>query len=407
MYTKRLSLIALLACGMLILSLSSGDVAAQQIAPQEVVAPQAAVGTAFTYQGKLNDAGSAANGLYDFQFRLYDASAGDGQVGSTISVANVEVEDGLFTVELDFGSVFSGAGRWLEIGVRPGASGGPYTLLSPREQLKPAPYALGLPNVFVQENPVPLVLVGRDYRIGSEYFGVQAPVTAGYGGMYIETLGENGQPFYGYATDGTNRAWHYYDGSSGQWRLYNNGNRLSVGTDGHIGVGTTVPEATLDVAGSIKSSADTTIEVSPFDMIESDGLSRLSFAAKFNGRMQVTNVGSAGERYVYVPVTVPSALHGTPQKLKSLYFCYSLPVAGDLLLAQIEQVSVRQMDESFTASNLLFSNSIPSVGPERCWSVNAGTPSEIGGSVWIRFQLQMNADATMEFGRMALTLTSE
>ena len=32
-----------------------------------------AQGTAFYYQGRLNDAGSAANGDYDFQFSLYDA----------------------------------------------------------------------------------------------------------------------------------------------------------------------------------------------------------------------------------------------------------------------------------------------------------------------------------------------
>ncbi len=32
-----------------------------------------AVGTAFTYQGRLLDNGASANGQYDFQFKLYDA----------------------------------------------------------------------------------------------------------------------------------------------------------------------------------------------------------------------------------------------------------------------------------------------------------------------------------------------
>ena len=36
----------------------------------------AAVGTAFTYQGQLLEAGSPANGSYDFQFSLYDAESG-------------------------------------------------------------------------------------------------------------------------------------------------------------------------------------------------------------------------------------------------------------------------------------------------------------------------------------------
>ena len=32
--------------------------------------------TAFTYQGKLTDGGAAANGQYDFTFRLFTAGAG-------------------------------------------------------------------------------------------------------------------------------------------------------------------------------------------------------------------------------------------------------------------------------------------------------------------------------------------
>ena len=32
------------------------------------------MGTAFTYQGRLIDANNAADGLYDFQFKLYDAN---------------------------------------------------------------------------------------------------------------------------------------------------------------------------------------------------------------------------------------------------------------------------------------------------------------------------------------------
>src|SRR5437773_416193 len=63
--------------------------------------------TVFTYQGKLNDNGSPANGQYDFQFKLLDtATVGTGtQQGGTPTVPNVPVTAGLFTVQLDFGPV--------------------------------------------------------------------------------------------------------------------------------------------------------------------------------------------------------------------------------------------------------------------------------------------------------------
>jgi len=103
------------------------------------------MGTAFTYQGRLMDANSAANGLYDLQFNLYDDAAGGTQQASAIDVNEVDVLDGYFTTYLDFGSgVFDGNSVWLEIGVRPGEQNDPnaYTVLNPRQEVRAAPYAL-------------------------------------------------------------------------------------------------------------------------------------------------------------------------------------------------------------------------------------------------------------------------
>lgn len=102
-----------------------------------------ALTTTFTYQGRLTDAGSPANGTYDLRFILYDADSGGSQVGSTVTLDDVPVANGLFTVDLDFGAnAFQGDVRWLEIAVRPGTSTGAYTVLSPRQSVSPAPYAL-------------------------------------------------------------------------------------------------------------------------------------------------------------------------------------------------------------------------------------------------------------------------
>lgn len=128
----------------LLLIVGASTVAASPAA-RLVLAPEApsAIGTAFTYQGRLMDGGAPANGQYDFEFKLYDALSGGAQTGSTVSRADITVTQGLFTVSLDFGaSAFTGNARYLDIGVRPGVSTGAYTLLTPRQQLTPAPYAL-------------------------------------------------------------------------------------------------------------------------------------------------------------------------------------------------------------------------------------------------------------------------
>ncbi|MBS1796545.1 MAG: tail fiber domain-containing protein [Acidobacteria bacterium] len=96
--------------------------------------------TAFTYQGKLSDNGLAANGGYDLQFRLFNGV--DVQVGATQTVPNVTAVNGIFTVRLDFGAVFDGSDRYLEIGLKPAGSPNAYTVLAPRQPVTSAPYAI-------------------------------------------------------------------------------------------------------------------------------------------------------------------------------------------------------------------------------------------------------------------------
>ncbi len=102
------------------------------------------MGTAFTYQGRLIDANESADGLYDFQFKLFDSAGGAGQVGGDVDMPDIDVTDGYFTVKLDFGSVFDGNERWLEIGVRPGNMNDPngYTALIPRQEITATPYTI-------------------------------------------------------------------------------------------------------------------------------------------------------------------------------------------------------------------------------------------------------------------------
>ena len=111
------------------------------------------MGTAFTYQGRLADNGVPADGLYEIEFKLYDNSTGGNQVGPTVSLRGFQVTNGLFTVQLDFGSsVFNGDTRWLQIAVRREDVADPHTILAPRQEVTAVPYALQTRGLFVADN---------------------------------------------------------------------------------------------------------------------------------------------------------------------------------------------------------------------------------------------------------------
>jgi hypothetical protein len=157
------------------------------------VSQSAPIRNAFTYQGHLYDANDVANGLYDFQFRLFDEPCVGSQIGTDVNVPDVDVIDAYFTVELDFGGgVFDSNAVWLEIGVRPGDSSGGYTTLSPRQEVTTTPYAL-----------------------------------------YAETSGNGG--------------------GDSDWNIA--GNDMYSGVSGNIGIGTTNPANKLSVQGDIGVSS--------------------------------------------------------------------------------------------------------------------------------------------------------
>src|SRR5262245_36103484 len=88
-----------------------------------VIPAGAALGQApsFTYQGKIAKGGNPASGHYDFQCKLFNTqSVGTGtQQGPPVLVSNCTVNNGTFTVQLDFGAgVFDGTAWYLEIAVK-------------------------------------------------------------------------------------------------------------------------------------------------------------------------------------------------------------------------------------------------------------------------------------------------
>ena len=292
--------------------------------------PAPAQGTAFTYQGQLQDSGSPANGAYDLTFALFSANLLGSQLGGTLTNTATPVTNGLFTVTLDFGANFPGADRWLEIGVSTNGAGG-FSTLTPRQPLLPAPYAITAANALTATaaaqvtgpiaDPqlsanVPL-LNGTNAFAGPDLFSgtVQATNAAnqftgsftgdgsGLTNLSIPAAQLTGGLDAGQLTSGTLALAQLpgsvlTNGASGTGltglALLNGGNTFSgdqIVSGGSLGIGTTTPAAALEVNGSAQFDSITTFG-SLLRLDSSSGFSQSS-----DGPLNVDAPDVAGGRF--------------------------------------------------------------------------------------------------------------
>jgi FG-GAP-like repeat/Chaperone of endosialidase len=176
----------------------------------------AAQGTAFTYQGRLIDGGFPATGIYDLQFKIYDAAGAGSLIAGPLTNSATGVTNGLFNVTLDFGAyVFTGSDRWLEVGARTNGTG-TFVTLNPREKILPEPYAIFAgaaatsasyagPVSLAQLPPAVALLNGNQTFTGAGSFSNPSNSFAGSGGaiagVRFSTLDGSGIESIGYGAN--------------------------------------------------------------------------------------------------------------------------------------------------------------------------------------------------------------
>jgi hypothetical protein len=330
----------------------------------------AAQTTAFTYQGQLKQAGAPHSGLVDLQFRLWDDPLAGAQVAPLVSRDDVPVDNGIFTVEIDFGTVFGSEQRWIEVI----ANGTP---LLPRQPVTTAPMALfALSGLQGPTGPTgdtgpmgPAGPVGAAGPAGLVWRGSWAAST-----LYAinEAVEYQGSSYVAVAATDTD-----VPGTGTAWQLLASG----VDLDGLILIGTSPGEW------------------KPFS---SDDNVNLDFIY-FSSSTWVTR-NAAGNSFLSLHPSIPTVMYGRSVELLGVEFCYTAQAN-----AYVGYVEINTVGGGVGAGSrqLRFSDPTPRTD-SACRYYVLSTPALLTAEYGVNFYVQgvWTSSTNLALGRTTFVLRS-
>lgn len=214
---------------------------------------QAASDKQFTYQGRLDFQGQPYTGTADFQFTLWDAPSGGSQIGSVNAKNGVEVEDGLFTTELDFGAEPLQGTRYLQIRVRAPSGSGDFFTFPDRTRISASPFSIQTRGLYVNEAG-DRVAIGTQNPTHTLHVTGSSPSTALFqssspfgSSMNLSSTGPGGRGWM-FTSSASNTP-----GGAGKLLIYPDGssnfgeNALTLAPFGGLGVLTTNPQDSIHI----------------------------------------------------------------------------------------------------------------------------------------------------------------
>jgi hypothetical protein len=391
-YNKTFSIGMVFLAALTLLALVAGFTYAQGQGPESSAQPQGEAGVAtiapgaIPIQGRLtNRSGVPLSGTYTVTFRLYDDASAVTALCSDIRP--VAVQSGLFSDYMDHCyDDINGQKLWLGVQVESDPE------MAPRQVIYPVPYALSLvPGAVISYSSSSSILTVRNSG-GEGIHGIGSP----------GVLGENG----GFGNGIVGRAGLLGAGVKGE------GNALAFGGLFTNTLGGTALRAESDGialqlggSGSIESTADIAVAVSPLKMIpQRESIGDLEFLS--DGVYMEVRPSTSGFQYVHIPVDLPSTLFGTTTKLKSARICYRCDQAGSFVSTTI----VDQGTDSGTINQLINDVTSRTSTSWDCYTVTDSTPNAIQGSLYIQLTLSFAGTGSthdIRIGNITLVLTEQ